>query len=235
MKTLLYFLAFSLSALSFAQDPQLFDNTWYLQKINIDGVNYQAPQNSEIDFIQLNIYQDVFDTIVCLGLSGYQLTISNTDINVFEFIILPDDPCVLPENNDFENLYYNGFFEWQSTNKTFAYIIEGQGSDLSLVLTSDLGNKAFYGNQPLATPNFSASQFSVHPNPAKNRLYINTTNPTANLKIKILNIEGKLLSTQNTIFEKQVSINVSNLSNGIYFLNIEEDDGRVETKKFIKE
>ncbi|CAM3331509.1 hypothetical protein [Aequorivita lipolytica] len=134
MKTLFYILLFHISTISFAQDPQLFDNTWYLQKINIDGVDYQAPHNSEIDFIQLNIFPDFFNTNVCESLSGQNLTISNDEINVFEFVILPDEPCVLAESNDYQNLYYNGFFEWQSLDKTFAYIIESQGNDLSLVL-----------------------------------------------------------------------------------------------------
>lgn len=56
MKTLLHILLFSISVSSFAQDQRLFDNTWYLQKINIDGIDYLAPQNNEIDSIELNIY-----------------------------------------------------------------------------------------------------------------------------------------------------------------------------------
>ncbi|WP_235003990.1 T9SS type A sorting domain-containing protein [Aequorivita lipolytica] len=87
----------------------------------------------------------------------------------------------------------------------------------------------------MSTPIFSASQFSIHPNPVKNRLYINATNPTANLKVKILNIEGKLIRTENLEIQDQTSIDVSNLKSGIYFLNIEDETGNVEVKKFIKE
>ncbi len=76
--------------------------------------------------------------------------------------------------------------------------------------------------------------FSIHPNPAHNELFITSKNTKENLNIKIFNIEEKLLKTQNLDFEKQVSINVSNLANGIYFLNIEDANGNAETKKFIQ-
>ncbi|CAM3331482.1 hypothetical protein AEQU2_01018 [Aequorivita lipolytica] len=66
-------------------------------------------------------------------------------------------------------------------------------------------------------------------------MYINATNPTANLKVKILNIEGKLIRTENLEIQDQTSIDVSNLKSGIYFLNIEDETGNVEVKKFIKE
>ena len=81
----------------------------------------------------------------------------------------------------------------------------------------------------------NASIFSIHPNPAKNELFLNATNTTENLKIKIFNIEGKLLSTQTLAFENQISIDVSLLSGGIYFLNIEDENGNTTIKKVIKE
>ncbi|MGB3344389.1 MAG: T9SS type A sorting domain-containing protein, partial [Aequorivita sp.] len=54
------------------------------------------------------------------------------------------------------------------------------------------------------------------------------------LTIKILNIEGRLLSTEDLEFEKQASLDVSGLSKGVYFLNIEEENGNTSIKKFIK-
>jgi hypothetical protein len=79
------------------------------------------------------------------------------------------------------------------------------------------------------------SAFSIHPNPAKNELFLSSQNPSENLKIKIFNIEGKLLSSQTLALEKQTSIDVSNLSSGMYFLNIEDENGNTAVKKFIKE
>ncbi len=80
-----------------------------------------------------------------------------------------------------------------------------------------------------------SSKFSIHPNPAQNELFITAQNTTENLKIKIFNIEGKLLSAQNITLPDQKTINVSQLLNGIYFLNIEDENGNTTTKKFIKQ
>lgn len=87
----------------------------------------------------------------------------------------------------------------------------------------------------LGLPKNGDGNFSLFPNPAKNELLLNSKNTTGKLNIKIFNIEGKLLSSQNLVFEKQVAVDVSNLSSGIYFLNIEDERGNITNKKFIKE
>jgi len=80
-----------------------------------------------------------------------------------------------------------------------------------------------------------AATYSIHPNPAKNELFITAQNTAGNLKVKIFNIEGKLLSTQTLEIANQTSIDVSQLVSGIYFLNIEDENGNTTTKKFIKQ
>ena len=77
--------------------------------------------------------------------------------------------------------------------------------------------------------------FSIHPNPAKNKLFLTSKNIAGKLKIKIFNTAGKLLSTQNLKFENQSSIAISQLATGIYFLNIQDENGNMVVKKFIKE
>ncbi|MCG2417624.1 T9SS type A sorting domain-containing protein [Aequorivita sp. F47161] len=81
----------------------------------------------------------------------------------------------------------------------------------------------------------SSSIFTIHPNPAKNELFITAQNTTGNLKIKIFNIEGKLLSTHNLEVANQTSIDVSSLTSGICFLNIEDENGNTTIKKFVME
>ncbi len=81
----------------------------------------------------------------------------------------------------------------------------------------------------------NSSTYSIHPNPAKNELFITAQNTAGNLKVKIFNIEGKVLSTQTLEIANQTSIDVSQLMSGIYFLNIEDENGNTAVKKFIKE
>ena len=80
-----------------------------------------------------------------------------------------------------------------------------------------------------------AATYSIHPNPAKSELFITAQNTAGNLKVKIFNIEGKVLSTQNVTLQDQKAIDVSQLLSGIYFLNIEDENGNTTTKKFIKQ
>lgn len=77
--------------------------------------------------------------------------------------------------------------------------------------------------------------FSLYPNPVGESLVLISPASIGNTNLQIYDIQGKLLSAQNATFEKQVSIDVSNLSSGIYFLNIKTENGNVEVKKFIKE
>jgi len=66
-------------------------------------------------------------------------------------------------------------------------------------------------------------------------LVLNGTKIISNLKTQIYSTEGKILNTQHIDFNKQTSIDVSNLSGGIYFLKIADESGRVEVKKFVKQ
>ncbi len=79
-----------------------------------------------------------------------------------------------------------------------------------------------------------SSTFSIHPNPAPNKLFLTSENTTGNLRIKIFNIEGKLLAKQSLEAAIKTSIDVSQLVSGIYFLNIEDESGNKTVKKFIK-
>lgn len=235
MKSLLYILIFHFSAISFAQDPEIFENTWYLQRIIIDGQDHLPPVNSEVDHVTLNIGMDFIVTIVCGSISGPILVIENDFFEVEEFIFISDN-CFLPETIDFENIYFNDFFNFDIQNYTFDYIIETGSNDTKvLTLTNNIGNQAVYNNQYLSNANFHKGQFIIHPNPIKNELFIISNNIDGALTLKTFNIAGKLLKTQNVVFENQISIDVSQLSRGIYFLHIEDENGNKEVKKFVKE
>ena len=86
----------------------------------------------------------------------------------------------------------------------------------------------------LGTTSQNNQQFSIHPNPVINRLFVSATTPSATLKIKTYTLTGKLISIQNAAMAKQASIDVSRLSSGIYFLQLEDEVGNTSIKKFVK-
>lgn len=240
MKTLLYIILFNISTISFAQDPQLFENTWYLHKINIDNVDYFLPNLEPISFEE-HIFTDnpyKFYTGYCDSVDPL-VTYYNQSSTFYlqdSPMIVPGDFCSLPENYIFNSQYFSILYGTNLIAKNpISYIITTNGSNKSLLITNPDGDKAYYGNEKLFVQNFDAITFYMYPNPVRDKLFLSSNEKTGTLKLKIFNIEGKLLSTQNLEFDKQASIDVSNLSTGIYFLNIEDGNGNVEVRKFIKE
>ena len=74
------------------------------------------------------------------------------------------------------------------------------------------------------------SAINIFPNPTNNNLTIETSEKAT---IEILNIEGQIIKTINTA-DKQTTIDVADLSSGIYIIKAKTDRG-VAVKKFIKE
>ncbi len=79
----------------------------------------------------------------------------------------------------------------------------------------------------LANPNFEKDDIVIFPNPTKNNLTINSNLEI--IKITISDLNGRILDTQ---FE--TTVNLNNLIPGIYFLNIETENG-ISSRKIIKE
>ncbi len=239
MKIILYILLLNMSALSFAQDQLLFENTWYLHNVIITGQSYIPPSNSEVPFIPLEFFEnssDDFVTNVCNSFSGL-LIYDNQSFTIQDYALTLAF-CSLQENTTFEGIYLSFFFDPTTQDpysEPFLYSITINGNEKTLMLENIKGDKAIYGDYILSFENFQKIKFDVYPNPTKTKLFITSTNTSGNLNIKIFNIEGKQLSIKNLDFEKEISLDISSLSNGIYFLNIEDENGNSTVKKFIKE
>lgn len=76
--------------------------------------------------------------------------------------------------------------------------------------------------------------FTLSPNPTANTLNISSNIKTNNFKIEIIDALGKVIITEEYKELNQTSINLSDLSSGIYFVKITSGEN-TSTKKFIKE
>jgi heat shock protein HslJ len=235
MKHTFFLLAIILFQANYAQNPQLFENTWYLQNLVIDGENILPPSNDEVQFVDLKIYENemLLETNVCNNASGV-VTVTNSNFIFIDGLAITLSDCDNQTNTLFEGIYF-GFFLANLTDP-FNYSVNDNGNgDFNLIITSISGNQAIYGNNFLSIEAFQSSQFTIHPNPAKNELFLTSKYSSGNLTLKIFNIEGKLLSTQTITLEKKTTIAISNLKSGSYFLNIEDENGNTEVKRFLKE
>ncbi len=84
--------------------------------------------------------------------------------------------------------------------------------------------------QSLSTTSFDAANaFVIYPNPAQNVLHLQANNFTIIKAVKIYDLQGKVV-----LQDTNDTINVSNLSKGLYIVKISTEEGEV-TKKFMKE
>ncbi|MGJ8667207.1 MAG: T9SS type A sorting domain-containing protein [Patiriisocius sp.] len=72
----------------------------------------------------------------------------------------------------------------------------------------------------------TSENITLFPNPTQNFINIKSDNPIINLKV--YSMEGILLIDKNS-----TRINISELSSGVYFVNVSVN-GRIISKKFIK-
>lgn len=77
----------------------------------------------------------------------------------------------------------------------------------------------------------TTTSFSVFPNPAKDHIFVNSTN-TEKLYFNLFSVDGKLIS--NGELMSGSSIQVSDLVPGIYLLRLEQQANSAETVRFVK-
>lgn len=77
--------------------------------------------------------------------------------------------------------------------------------------------------------------WSVHPNPAIEVLYVTVALEQSNdVNYEILDISGKLLSTGKFFSSDNAQISISDLNSGTYFIRLTTSTGQVDYKKFQK-
>ena len=87
-------------------------------------------------------------------------------------------------------------------------------------------------NYTLSISQFESYNFKIYPNPVSNRLIIQPPISEA-YDLQLVNTLGQVISIQNNN-TASTELDVSMLSNGLYFLNITSENSRSQTIKFIK-
>jgi hypothetical protein len=79
--------------------------------------------------------------------------------------------------------------------------------------------------------NETQNNILLYPNPAKERIYINTSIPIK--KITICNFLGQEIKNYNTL-QVQSSIDISGLNEGVYFVKLSTEKGVYATKIIVE-
>lgn len=240
MKNIYLILALFFCFTGSAQDSRLFENTWYLRLMLIQGDMLFVPlDNDEVSSVPLVIDENnmVLETSVCsVGRANVEFNPNNSSFYFPEGMFLTINNCDIGENEIFEEFYFDYMFYagYPTPQGIFAYEIidEGDG-DLTLIITSPDG-EAIYGNHLLSKNDFTDSHFAIYPNPASEQLTLTSKDAHESLDIGIFSVQEKLLKNLNLRGKDNFSLDISELSTGLYFLKIQSEDGIVAVKKFFK-
>lgn len=124
--------------------------------------------------------------------------------------------------------------QYQTAQVDLASFAHQENVIIKFVFTSGYGNNVFVDNieilnTPVDIEDVDESVLSIFPNPVKDVLTINYNKTIS--QIDVYDVNGKLVKTFTTVGS---SINVSDLSNGVYLLNMQTEEGLV-VRKIVKE
>lgn len=86
----------------------------------------------------------------------------------------------------------------------------------------------------LQTNSFEKDNFSIYPNPTQNDLFIKINNQTVK-QVEVFDSLGKKVLTKSFTDNEEQKLSLVNLTSGMYFINIEAQDGVLYSTKFYKE
>ncbi|WP_432412382.1 T9SS type A sorting domain-containing protein [Rasiella sp. SM2506] len=237
MKKILLLCGLFYSMVALAQDPQLFDTTWYLENIIIDGTQINAPSNDEVPFVEFIITNDGFNTYVCNFAIG-EVAFSQTE-DTFEILnmVISLIDCDNQVNTVFEGDYFQDFFGPNFIfDNPFAYeITTSTGDSKQLVLTSASGNTATYNNAILSVNEQHLGDFISYPNPVASTVTITPQSNTLVAEVTIFNITGQqILQKQLELGTNDVTLDLTSLQSGLYFAQIKDHNGRSHLQRMVK-
>jgi Leucine-rich repeat (LRR) protein len=182
-------------------------------------------QNSNLNLLSVhqnqltNLNISLNNNLTSLSCSYNQLTCLNAkngNNNNFTRFIASSNPnltCI-----EVDNLAYSNS-NWLGLPQPASYYFDSHAS-----FSANCGNSCTVG-----VKEYESIVFSIHPNPVKSLLFIEDGLSINELKIS--DISGR---NYNVIKKTTSSIDVSELPNGIYFLETIDVSGNISTNKFIK-
>ncbi len=220
----------------YAQDPELFEHTWYFQEGELNGEIFYPLSyfTGNIDFYAdlIEVYHNYCEEGFA-SLIDYDLVENEFLLDFVEVVLI--GVCSENEDLDFMNKHYSIYGTMDGTGAVknpFVYIIESVGDNYQLTVENGNGDWAVYNSVLLSLSTFHQNSFTLYPNPVKEVLQINTSSSEM-VKASIYDINGKLLQTHS--LENIVSsIDVKALKQGMYFVVFESETGERVSKKFVK-
>lgn len=184
-----------------------------------------------------------FSVFILGGFSGFPPIIEkfNIEHNV-ELVTFTDSTITLSgylyhfieeKVNSITTSYPNVWYPSDTTNFRFDYSIYLQDTVNSLNFDFPCDSTNFLVDS-LATVKIFDNNVNIYPNPVNNYTYVRSSTPID--KIIIYDLSGKLLfKKKNNLSVLTQKINLTQFSNGVYFVSITTESDDIITKKIIKQ
>lgn len=241
MKNLILIIFLIVGLVSKAQQFEFIENTWYFQKLIIDGevyempINEENPSDSSLTFYYEN--NSFFGESIINGYTLGNCEINNTQVS-FENFYHTLVECNISENNAFNYDLYSIFYNFLTSSdySPIDYTIVAQGTYDLLIFTNSDGNQAYYTSENLSlydlTPTHS---IELYPNPVTEILTVEGIQQEK-ITIQLFDVSGKLIyNNKLNVNQNKIEIPVSHLEKGIYFIKIFNQFGKfLHTEKILK-
>jgi len=227
--TIILWIFFLISILSFGQNQVLFESNWQFEKFIINGneISNSSNYTHGVSFSSLGD-EVLLKAGYCSSMFGL---VGSLNEDTFSYQLSYDygQDCDFDDN---EWLMYNTilsfyFFE----NNPFNYSVTNIGNSFKLEITNSQNDVVIYNNVNLSTDEFNReSDLIIFPNPVESVLNFKSTKNFN--KINIYTIEGKLI--QNIDISYVSHIDLSILESGVYFVEFCYENIKVRKKIFKK-
>jgi len=215
----------------------VFDvTTWYLISTHIDGNNSSIPPAIAQTLTAEFSINGGFEIHICDLVSGhFSLT---EDLGNYGFFYILCNAleenihlCSDTDKQEIQDLVHNFFNE--NIDSHFAYYNTDDSNYEYFTIESSSGDKLTFSNHILATDTFNQINVITYPNPVKDIVYIEVPDTFHITSITLLDLQGCIFPF-STDANSTISIDVSHLKSGVYFLQLETSKG-VVNKKILKQ
>jgi hypothetical protein len=193
------------------------------ERIFSRGINLTAGSVATITYYVRNLQQTA-----STNLASYQLTVGSDQTAASQTTVVATETGLA--NTTFDLKTYT-FVPATTGTYYFSFL---HNSPANAVGTHALLVDNFTVSQVLATDSFISNKFSIYPNPTSGLVSLSNSESINVKSVSITDLNGRIVKQNNFDSVSDIQMNISDLSSGVYMMNINSDKGTA-VKKLIKE
>ncbi|MGH2667429.1 T9SS type A sorting domain-containing protein [Flavobacterium sp.] len=188
------------------------------------GINLTAGSTTTITYYVRNYQATTTAT------ANYQLTVGTDQTAASQTTVLATETGV--SNTAFVQKTYN--FTPPATGTYYFSFLHNSAANATPNSTHALIIDNVTVTEVLSTKDFLFSKIAVYPNPASDFIMISNTSNIEINEVNIVDVNGRTVKLFNPKSDQDVKMNISDLTAGIYFMDINTSEGSA-TKKIVKQ